>query len=424
MTTPASIPRRIFCGLLIAVFAAVLLLPLFSQITKIPPDRRLGGFRYRIREFPAWTLRSWLSGQFASTVDAWTGEHIGLRGWQVILNRQLRYWLFGQVEAAPLRKRAMVIGTPPMLYENILLVDALRQAQIPSDQMEDYADRLARMQAQLREQGMAFAVVVAPNKALIYTNSLPAWARPYIHDGHTDFKPFVDALRRRDVPCLDTMTLFRELTPEHPDLVPPHAIHWGHHGAWIALQQLIPLINRQDLLPPIPVPETEDLIMDKPSSMNDELRGQLNLLSGPHMAPIPSAYPVAAPLPPGVEPMLDVLIVGDSFGFTFMDALARSRLCRVIHYWFYMKSLKQAVPAAFDSREIRGLPHFAGLGVQRPTDENGTRILEGKNVVFLVVTTFNIDKFSWGFDRLVNRLYGDSDEELPPVEDPDVNLAD
>lgn len=424
MTSSASLPRRLLCAFLVALFAALLLLPLFSQLSGSPPDRRLGGFRYRTREFPAWSFKAWRRGEFAAAVDAWSGEHIGLRGWQVILNRQIRYALFGQVEAAPLRKRALVIGSPPMLYENILLIDALRPPQIPPDQMENFAVRLARMQALLREQNMAFLVILAPNKALIYTNALPAWARTRIRDDQTDFQPFVAALRRHDVPCLDTMSLFRDLSPEHPDLVPPHGIHWGHEGAWIAWQHAVPLLNQQGLLPEIPVPVTEDILLDKPSSMNDELRGQLNLLSARHGRPIPSRYPVAAPLPPGVDPMLHVLVVGDSFGFTLVDALARSRLCQTIHYWFYLKTAKVAEPASFDSRVHRGIPHLAGAGVLRPNDENGRRILEGKNLVILVMTTFNIDKFAWNFDRLINRLYGDPADNPPLDLDPEVNLAD
>jgi hypothetical protein len=156
------------------------------------------------------------------------------------------------------------------------------------------------------------------------------------------------------------------------------------------------------------------LIYDKPSAMNDELRAQLNLYAAAHAKAVPSAYPVAAPLPPGTDPMLDVLVVGDSFGFTLVDALARSRLCNSIHYWFYMKSAKVASRPAYDSREFRGIPHIASLGNFTANDANGRRMLEGKNLVILAITTFNIDKYTWGFDRLINRLYGDPDDGPGP----------
>ncbi len=423
MTTPPSIPRRALQAFLVALFAALLFFPLFQHAAGRPADKRLGGIANRIREFPHLSARTWLDGSFARTFDAWVGEYIGVRGWLVCLARQIRYSLFGQVEAAPLRKRALVIGKPPFLYENILLIDALRPPQIAPERMEAFAARLARMQELLRRQGMAFLVVLAPNKALVYSDALPAWAREHISDTHSDYLAFRDALRRRDVPFLDSMALFREQLPEHPNLIPPHAIHWGHEGAWLAWQHAIPLINNQGILPELPVPATEALVMDKPSSMNDELRGQLNLFFSPFDDAIPSAYPVAAPLPAGTEPALDALIVGDSFGFTFLDAMARSRLCRTIHFWFYLQTFKAARPAAFDSREIRGIA-ADGLGVLRPTDENGIRALAGKNLVLLVVTTFNIDKYAWGFDRLVARLYGDPDEKQTPFEEVEVNLGD
>ena len=60
--------------------------------------------------------------------------------------------------------------------------------------------------------------------------------------------------------------------------------------------------------------------------------------------------------------------------------------------------------------------------------ENGRRMLAGKNLVVFVITTFNIDKFSWGFDRLVEQLYGDPDAVAagPEIADEEIeaNLGD
>ena len=419
-TTPAKL-RQCICGLLAAFFVGLLLFPLFQQISGTPPDRQLDGFRYRMRVFPRWTLSSWMRGEFASATDAWINEHVGMRGWSVTLNRQIRYCLFGQVEAAPLRKRALVIGKPPILYEHIVLIDALRPPQIPPETMDAFASRLARVQGLLKEHGMAFLVIVAPNKAIVRPDALPSWARSHVRGHDSDAARFVDTLCRHRVPCLDSGSLFCELRPRYPDLIPAHAIHWGHHGAWLALQHAVPLINSQGVLPPIPVPATAELIMDKPSHMNDELRGQLNLFRSPYDKPISCAYPVAAPLPPGVSPSLNVLVVGDSFAFTFMDALSRSQLCRTIHLWFYMRSVKEATPS-FDSRERRGIPYIRGTGLGRGSPENAARMLADKNLVLLIVTTFNIDKMAWDFDRLIFNLYGAPAERALPNAEAEVDL--
>jgi hypothetical protein len=424
MPAPPSIPRRCLQGLLIALFGALLLLPHVQRHAKIPADRKLSGIRVRVRDFPALRPGSWLRGEFAEAADAWIRDNLGLRGYLICLNRQIRYSCFGQVEAAPLRKRALVIGREPVLFENILLVDALRPPQITREQMDDFVARLARMQEQLRAQGMAFLVILAPNKAFLTPDSLPVWARDRITGDTADHVTFIDSLRRHQVPHLDSMALFRELGPDHDDMVPPHGIHWSHRGAWIAWQHAIPVINEQGLLPPLPVPETEDIIFDKPSAMNDELRAQLNLFTAAHAQAVPSAYPVAAPLPPGTQPRLKALVVGDSFGFTLVDAMARSQLCRTIHYWFYLKSAKEARPAAYDSRRFRGIPNITGIGNFIGTTENARRILEDKNLVILAITTFNIDKSAWRFDRLVNQLYGEPGEDTEPFEPIEVNLED
>jgi hypothetical protein len=422
MASPLSILNRLLRGVFIAVFAGLLLLPLAQQISKHPPDKKLSGIRVRTREFPSWSFKRWRRGEFATETDSWIRDHLGFRGHLISLNRQIRYSLFGHVEPAPMRKRALVIGRTPVLFENILLVDALRPPQIPPEKMDDFAFRLARMQRLLREQGMAFLVILAPNKAYLYPEDLPAWTRGRINESKADHVAFIDALKRHQVAHLDSMALFREM--DLPDMVPPHGIHWSNHGAWVAWQHAVPEINRQQILPDIPAPQTEELIYDKPSAMNDELRAQLNLYAAAHAKAVPSAYPVAAPLPPGTDPMLNVLVVGDSFGFTLVDALARSRLCNSIHYWFYMKSAKVASRPAYDSREFRGIPHIASLGNFTANDANGRRMLEGKNLVILAITTFNIDKYTWGFDRLINRLYGDPDDNPPLEEIIEVNLGD
>lgn len=428
MTTTPSISRRCVCGVLVSLAAALFLFPFFQHAAHWPADKQLSGFTPRTGAFPALTPQTWLDGSFAKTVDLWASEHVGVRGWLVALNRQIRYSCFGQVEPAPLRKRALVIGKAPVLYENILLLDALRPPQISPEKMEFFAARLRRTQDLLREQGKAFVVVLAPNKALVYPETLPAWARKRVSETNTDYRAFIEALHRHDVPLLDTMALFRELRPQYDDLVPPHAIHWGHQGAWIAWQHAIPLINRQGLLPELPVPETVDVVMDKPSSMNRELRDQLNLFFSDHGDLIPSAYPVVDPLPAGMEPMLNALVVGDSFGFTLVDAMARSRLCTVIHFWFYMLRGKGADPGSFDSRAVRSLPTPSGNGIMSRNIENGQRMLKDKNLVVFVITTFNIDKFSWGFDRLVEQLYGNPDAAASAPaefdEEIEVNLGD
>ena len=422
MSFSPAILHRAVCGIFIAIFAALLCFPLFQQLTRIPQEKDLSGIPMRTTTFPELTRSSWLDGTFSATADAWIREHIGLRGWLVYLDRQIRYSLFGQIEAAPLRKRALVIGEAPILFENILVADALRPPQIPADQMEAFAVRLARMQELLKEKGMAFLVILAPNKALVYSESLPPWACKHVSDANSDYLPFLAALRRHDIPCLDTLALFRELRPQYPDLIPPHGVHWSHTGAWIAWQRAIPLINRQGVLPEIPVPVTEKLVQDQATSMNDELRAQLNLFFSRHGDPVPSTYPVAAPLPPGTEPMLDVLLVGDSFGLTLLDALARSNLCRSLQLWFYMLRIRDVSPPFFDSHQRLFLRHVRNIELGPDADENGARLLAGKNLVIFVITTFNIDKFSWGFDQLVNRLYGDAANNSASAPIPEVDF--
>jgi hypothetical protein len=403
----------------------LLLFPLFQQCVHWPAEKVLIGIRIRTAEFPQWTVKTWQSGQFSVEADAWIREHVGLRSWLVMLNRQIRYSLFGQVAPAPLHKRSVVIGKAPFLHENLYIAEALRRPVVTPEKMEVFAKSLAQVQDLLNAHGVAFLVILAPNKALLYSDTLPRWAQARVADQNADFPAFLEALQRHQVSCLDTMALFRKLRPEFPDLVTPHSSHWSYHGAWVAWQHAISILNQQHILPEIPVPATEKLVLQNPLNMDDELREQLNLFWGAHLTPIPAAYPVVASVPPESEQKLETLIVGDSYGFGLMDALARSRLCNHIQYLFYMHSAYEAVPGFFDSHQACVMGRYDNLGLFRNSNENGQRFLAGKNLVLLVLTSFNIDKYSWGFDRMVNRLYGNSgDTPLPLYNESTVDLED
>lgn len=109
---------------------------------------------------------------------------------------------------------------------------------------------------------------------------------------------------------------------------------------------------------------------------------------------------------------MNALIVGDSYGYGLMDALARSRLCQTLQYWHNMNTFYDCEEGSYESREHRILPCHDRLGNFQSNDENGKRFLAGKNVVIMIMTGFNIDNMSWGFDRLINRLYGDPNDNL------------
>jgi len=421
MKTKPSIPRRCFCGGLIALFAALLFLPLFQQCTGIPQDQVLLGFRNATGEFPAWSLKRWQNGSFAMETDSWIREHAGLRATLVKVNRQLRYSLFGKMTPAPLPNHSLVIGKGDMLHENLYLQEAINPPRMTPEKMEAFGERLALLQRLLKEQGMAFLVIAAPNKARLFPETLPAWARKHIRKDNHDYENFMEVLEKNQVAHLDTMELFARLQAEHPELMGTHSAHWSFYGAWVTWQNAIPLINSQQMLPTIPVPETDEIVWEPAIDMDTELRGQLNLFTSRHTNAVPAAYPVASDLPPEMEPPVNALIVGDSYGFGLMDALSRSRVCNTVQYWFYMSSLYECPGGSFESRDHRILSCNEKLGHFRSNDKNGKRFMADKNVVILIMTGFNIDKMTWGFDRMINRLYGDPDDNLPLDSEVSVN---
>lgn len=390
--------------LLIAGFLLLLLTPHLVKATRLVPERQLVGIRIGEEKRPSLTFRDWFSTRYAGQMDRWLRSETGLHAHFIMLNRQIRFQLFGQVTPAPMEKTSVIAGTPPWLHENLYLLEALRRPVIAPDRLDAYVASLADIQARLRRHGKAFVVVLAPQKALLHNGHLPRWARPHVADEHADFPAYLRALRRHGVHHVDSMALFRAMKTNHPHLVPPHGAHWSYHGAWITWLNTLTNVNAQQVIAPVEIPRTDTLRLLPPAGMDDELRGQLNLYHSIYAAPVPARYPVPAALTNTPAPPLHAMVVGDSFGFGLVDAMARAPLCASIRYLYYMRNIYEATPPHFDPSQSPIYSRLRNLGFKKDYAVPDAELMRDVNLVVLVCTSFNIDKFGWGFDRMVKAL--------------------
>lgn len=402
-------PARIYRWILIACFAAMLLLPHAQALFRIwdDSDLTLIGIRTDNDPFPSVTLRSWWDGSYAANVDQWTRGHIALRPFWVRLQRTACLKWTGQVYHSAPNKSDVVVGVPPFLFENIYILDAIVPSTDFEPRMGKYKELLVSGCNYLRSRNKALVIILAPNKALLHPEALPRNVRKKADDANTDYPRFLRLLRENDIPHLDAMQFFRD-EAHAPDVTyfdAPLGAHWSYYGAWRTWQAAIPIINGQQLLPPIPLPETADLQLGPPMSMDQELLPQLNILPPRTDTDLPAAYPIAAPLdtPP---PPLSALVVGDSYGFGLSDAMMRAPLFKHLYYWYYCRTLYDIPSPTFDPAQTQFYTRFRSFmadGSKRA--QLGNRyIVDNSDVILVVMTTFNIDKQAWRFFQLLDAM--------------------
>lgn len=358
---------------------------------------------------PKFTMEDWFSGKYAADTDKWIKDHHGFATDLVRLHRYGLYKLTGQVVHAPATNNDTLIGENGYLYENLYVIDAVRKPGMSESDISKFVNGLEQVRDELKERNTAFVVILAPNKALICPENLPAWARDLSKYENSDYYLFKQELEKRGISCFDSNQYFKENWATHKQLHAPHSAHWSYYGAWMVFTNTIPLINAQQALDiELPVPELKEIYSMKAGGMDDELRPQLNLpkFCEDYADRLVSEYPIANPdlgdafvtAKNAREKKLKALVIGDSYGFGLCDAMVRQPMFDEITYWYYCRTT-YLVTGPNDYSKKRWLyAKYNNLRIHNKYDAYEAYCKDA-DVVFYVVTTFNIDKLGWNFHK-------------------------
>ncbi len=340
MTTPAPAPipaapppsrrLRILQRALVAVFAGLLALPLANNLTGEPRDKQLAGVEVA-KPLPRLTWTSWFDASFARAVERELNRHIGLRGYLVRMANQANYSLFGRL---PVSGTPVDEGRDHWLFEHVYVQHYLRRPHFSDERRDAFAAQLRDLHRELERRGMTLAVVVATSKPEIYPEQLPANLPPRHGESRTAHDQLVPALKEAGVPVLDVRALFLALKPEHPMLFPSGGTHWSHYGAQRATDELLRLLRDRPGWSDLPAAVQAEVVWKTPQGTDRDLRDLLNLWryepGGPARLPYPVMQPAAAPSRAAV-------VIGDSFSFTLIDALARAGTFARMDLLYYFK---------------------------------------------------------------------------------------
>ena len=190
---------------------------------------------------PAWPRRWGDLLKLPGETQSYVGDRFGLREQLVWLNSRLRFAL--GVSSTP----KVAIGRDGFLYyayePERLMEQHTGEDVFTPKALDDWVASIAANQAWLAARGIAYYVVVAPDKSTIYPEDLPDY--PPLPHGTTRLDQVVAAVAGRDdIALIDPRAAIAAEKMQHQMYT--HAdSHWGPRAAFVAYSQLMDRIRRR-----------------------------------------------------------------------------------------------------------------------------------------------------------------------------------
>ncbi len=224
--------------LLVVALHTLLIAPLLSLVLHLPEEPSL--FEKRaLAGAPVWN--AWHISAWTVQAEAWLNDHFPQRARLIAWNSALRRRYMAGSDAN------VIVGRDGWLYfaGNGTADDILGRAPLSRADLQQWADVLSGRQAWLRERGIRYLFVVAPNKSTIYPEHLPAILRWGKRPGKLE--QLVTYLREQtDVPTLDLRPTLESCKEKGPAYWPWDS-HWNAYGLLAASDEVVRTIDRLGL---------------------------------------------------------------------------------------------------------------------------------------------------------------------------------
>ncbi len=299
---------------------------LFSQLkgATTPPPR------------PEWTWSALRSGKTMQALAAWVDANLGLRSLWVRLDNQIDYSLFGQIAKRGDGTR-LVRAPGDWLYERQYIEFATNKSILTPEESARRVARMRRVEEKLARRGIPLLYVVAPSKASVYPEHIPAefhrTRKP--EQIETSWEVGSRSLPGSGVSLVDGPALYARWKQEGvPDLFARSGTHWSYVSALRIWDEIRASLNPR-LKRPIPALRHEPLRPGRPQGNDRDLLDLANLLVS---RPYEHSLPKPAMIPQTEVPAADlprILWVHDSFGWVLIEELYDAKAARPSHSLYY-----------------------------------------------------------------------------------------
>ena len=332
---------------------------------------------------PEFNFKDWFSGEYQRKYEANYEENAGFKNDLIKLYNQIDYTFFHEGHGVN-----VVVGEHDYLFQQDYIDEITGKKFIGKSSMEYKVRRLKAAQDYLQSQGKLFFTVLAPGKISFFKEYIPSWLLTQKNDT-TNYSLFIRQSESAKLNVLDFKKWFLSMkdTSTIP-LFPRQGIHWSYYGMALAVDSIFNYISSKGIGP----------LTDFSWSLEfpDNLRGtdydigdMLNLMwKLPYQK---MAYPIFKYSEPKGVVRPRVMIIGDSFNWTPINADVFKNMFGNYEYYYYFKTIHR-----YDGTNPISVEESVLL------DE-----IKKYDVVMILQSEANYNDIGFGFEeKLLNDLSG------------------
>ncbi|HUN22501.1 MAG TPA: hypothetical protein PK299_05130 [Anaerolineales bacterium] len=229
----------------IVLFFCIICIPAILMFA-LPPKATSERERRNLAKPPYYGTDGFSS--FKRRVQEYLQDHFGLRDEMILANSYVDYAVFSRAERRSSGidlKGQVVIGKDGWFFSNVdHAMENYRGAiTITPEEMQRLVQRFVERKAYFESQGIAYYLIIPPDKELIYPEYIPERYQ-VLQENHTLFDQLAVELQRNGI-------LLWDMRPALIDAKATSTVymktdtHWSDWGGYVGYQQMIAALNRQ-----------------------------------------------------------------------------------------------------------------------------------------------------------------------------------
>ena len=360
----------------------LLLLPALQAKFRWLPELPLAG-AYTVAPRAEWSRAGMADNSYQGALERYLEDRIGFRTFVIRLRNQLGYSVFHESWAS-----SMGVGRHGVLFE--VPMDAYLGTDYVGDaEVALNVRRFRVVQDTLARHGVQLVFVIAPGKPRVMAESLP----PAIATSPrtlSNYEAYAKALPAAGVHTLDFSRALRrwKRTAPYP-VATTGGAHWSMYGGLLAADSLFAYLRHTLHVTPAPFRTTGYDLTTTPRDTDDDLAKTLNLLWPAGTEQL--AYPkLEFPGLPAGQARPNLLLIADSFGWTWASTVLEQTFSDQSRYWYYNTEVVWPgnTPEGRDLSQLKRRDQYLG-----------------RDVIVVMFNERNLAKFDKGFSREVFNLF-------------------
>ena len=362
---------------------ALLMLPIIQEKTDFIKINPLKG-SFQPEQDINFSLNDWFAGRYSFEKEQYLNENFGFRNLFVRLYNQIQYSLFNEAKA-----NGVIIGEEQYLYEENYILSYLGRDFIGEDKIQKKVEKLRKIVDTLKTKNIDLIVILAPGKGSFYPEYIPRKYNPN-YKKQSNYDIYKKMITKDSINLLDFYSWFMNMksSSKYP-LFPKTGIHWSKYGEFLVADSIIKYINSKNnqLLKSEIIINSIDYstrILDT----DDDIEKGMNLLL--NIKDLKMGYPNFQ-FKKSDSLGLKILTVADSYYWGLFNSGLSKDAFNNGQFWFYNQEI---YPDSYQE-----ILHVSDINLQSS--------LESNDVIILLSTDANLNKFAFGFIEQVYELYFD-----------------